>query len=86
MNSICPICLSNIKDRGKVILKCNHQMHLKCYLESLKHAIMECPLCKKSIADNKKYFKFLNSKFETVIKEVKNKFTIDKLIDFFEKD
>lgn len=86
MNTICPICLLNIRKNGKVIFRCNHQMHLKCYLESLKHATIECPLCKKGITENKKYYRFLNIKFKNVIEDVKNKFTLDKLIDFFEKD
>lgn len=86
MNTICPICLSNLRKNGKVVFRCNHQMHLKCYLESLKHATIECPLCKKSINENKKYFRFLNIKFENVIKDVKNKFTLDNLLDFFDKD
>lgn len=83
MNSICPICLVKIKKNGNVIFKCNHQMHLKCYIECLKNTVIKCPLCKKPVNENKKYYKFLNSKFENVIK---SNFAIENLIDYFEKD
>ena len=56
-------------------------MHLRCYLVSLKHANIKCPLCKDSLNENKKYFKFLNKKFEKVVDSL----TIEKILDSFDK-
>lgn len=84
MNKRCPICLDNIKENGIVILNCKHQIHLKCYMEGLKHAIVKCPLCKKNINDNKKYYKFLNNKFNNVVENVTNTLSIEKLLETFE--
>jgi len=83
MNTICPICLVKIKKISKVTLSCNHQMHLKCYMESLKHTTIKCPFCKKSIKENISYYKFLNNKFENLLENVKNTISIDKLLDDF---
>ena len=81
MNTICPICLQKMRKNNLVIFKCKHQMHLKCYLESLKHATIKCPLCKDSLNENKKYFKFLNKKFEKVVDSL----TIEKILNSFDK-
>ena len=81
MNKICPICLGNVYSKGKVILQCEHCMHLKCYIECLKYNLIECPLCKRSINENKIYFKFLNKKFNRVVENLKNTFSLEKLFN-----
>lgn len=81
MNSKCPICLVKIRKTGHVTFKCGHQLHLKCYLESLKHAVHKCPLCRKNINENKKYFTFLNTNFELII----NKKVKEYMLGFFDK-
>lgn len=86
MNKICPICLGNVSKKGKVILHCNHCLHLKCYMECLKYNVIECPLCKKSINENKRYFKFLNKKFNHVVENLKNTFSLEKLFKTLDLD
>jgi len=86
MNAVCPICIRNVHKRGKVILQCEHCMHLKCYTECLKFNVIECPLCKRSITENKKYFLFLNKKFNSVVENLKNTFSLEKLFNSLESE
>ena len=47
----------------------------------MKYNLIECPLCKRSINENKRYFKFLNKKFNKVVENLKNTFSLEKLFN-----
>jgi hypothetical protein len=80
MNKICPICLMKISKTGKVILDCNHGLHLKCYIECIKHNIIKCPLCQKHIKQNKSYLLFLNDKFTNVMENLQNTLSLESIL------
>ena len=48
----CPICLNDLDTSRDppMFLKCDHNMHFKCYKGYIKTNVA-CPLCKKSIVD-----------------------------------
>lgn len=50
----CSVCLEEFDNNEKIkALKCGHEYHKKCILESLKHK-EECPVCKQSVYFGKK--------------------------------
>lgn len=59
----CCICLNDVGDNGIVTFKCNHKIHLKCYIECLMNNTIFCPLCRVRIEENIKYYNLINKKF-----------------------
>ena len=50
--SSCPICLENILENNKAILKCNHQICVCCFSKNImhnNHTRNLCPLCREKI-------------------------------------
>lgn len=72
MNTVCCICLDKLDKTDKVIFKCNHCIHLNCYIESLKHDNIFCPLCRSIIKPNVNYYNYLNDKLLIIINNVKS--------------
>ena len=69
---ICCICLTKLKDKGIVILNCNHKIHLNCYIECLLNNTIICPLCRQIITEHVNYYNFLNQKMNFIYKNWKN--------------
>ncbi|XP_036330668.1 E3 ubiquitin-protein ligase RNF167-like [Rhagoletis pomonella] len=42
----CPICLDEMTNRGMRYLPCGHAMHEKCYQESQRNVVRNCPVCR----------------------------------------
>jgi uncharacterized C2H2 Zn-finger protein len=64
--SLCCICLTKLTDKGIVILKCQHKIHLNCYIECLLNNTIFCPLCRQIIDDHIKYYNFINKKMNFI--------------------
>jgi hypothetical protein len=43
----CPICLDNVKEEDKKIIKCSHVYHKECIDKWFERA-HQCPLCRDS--------------------------------------
>lgn len=73
MEDECPICLIDMKDEIKTILKCKHTFHYECFQKMLEK-FKNCPMCRDEIKlkNNKIYLKDeknnLQILFEYVVK------------------
>ena len=54
LKTFCPICAEYMFDKRKhvVLMKCGHSIHTEC-LNNYKKFYISCPVCKKSLGDNK---------------------------------
>lgn len=45
----CPICLDPLKNKTKIITKCNHTFCIECFFNLYEPV---CPLCRKNLKDS----------------------------------
>tara|TARA_Y100001937_G_C7009724_1_gene280391 strand:+ start:82 stop:705 length:624 start_codon:yes stop_codon:yes gene_type:complete len=41
----CPVCCDTITNKELMVFECGHIMHEECFIESVDHGFIDCPLC-----------------------------------------
>ena len=61
---VCAICLDDLEETDKIILKCSHQYHFKCFMDCVSESLQfkKCPLCRTTFYLPENIENFLSKK------------------------